>query len=212
VGYGEESPADLLAHPLNFRVHSHAQKEAMRGALSAIGVTQNAVVSKRTGRILDGHMRVEMAVESGQPKYPVTYVDLTEEEERAALATFDALGSMAVTDADVLGNLMSGVDDFGNDALDSLLSSMMQESFGTTIQDVSTDEEDDENQPAKYGGDKSAKIRPVIYAPQVAVFEKALRATGQINRGTALMQVCQFFLDNHAERQFDSTLENLFAH
>lgn len=43
-------------------------------------------------------------------------------------------------------------------------------------------------------------VKPVLYADQVAVFERALRATGIVNRGDALIAVCQAYLDQvHAE-------------
>lgn len=39
------------------------------------------------------------------------------------------------------------------------------------------------------------QIKPVLYAEQIATFEQALAATGEGNRATALMKVCQAYLE-----------------
>src|ERR1700686_4200381 len=82
VGYGEESPDRLLANPFNFRIHTEAQQKALAGVLRAVGLVQNVLVNRTTGRMLDGHLRTAMAISDGQSRIPVTYVELTEEEEK----------------------------------------------------------------------------------------------------------------------------------
>lgn len=52
-----------------------------------------------------------MAIREGQPKIPVTFVNLTEEEERAILATFDPLSAMAGKDEEIFKSLVDGMDD-----------------------------------------------------------------------------------------------------
>lgn len=48
-------------------------------------------------------------------------------------------------------------------------------------------------------GDKTQQIKPVLYADQVADFERALAATGEVNRGEALLLVCRYYLEHHGE-------------
>jgi hypothetical protein len=91
----DAEPTVLAAHDENFREHSDFQREAMTGVLDEIGWVGPVIVSKKTGRILDGHMRVELAIERGEKLVPVAYVDVDEDEERKILATFDPLGSLA---------------------------------------------------------------------------------------------------------------------
>lgn len=93
---GEETvdPGLLLAHPQNWRVHPEAQREQMTAVLEGVGWIQRVIVSKASGRILDGHLRVELAREKGEA-VPVVWVELTPEEEQVALATFDFLSSQA---------------------------------------------------------------------------------------------------------------------
>lgn len=45
----------------------------------------------------------------GQGSIPVVYVDLSENEEREVLATFDPLTSLATADSDMLQELLSDV-------------------------------------------------------------------------------------------------------
>jgi hypothetical protein len=39
---------------------------------------QSVVVNQRSGFVIDGHLRVTLAIRSGQAMVPVTYVDLSE--------------------------------------------------------------------------------------------------------------------------------------
>lgn len=109
VGEEEVDPATLRGHPSNWRVHTKEQREAMREVLHTVGWVQRVVVNKVTGNILDGHMRVEEAFRMGEPRVPVLYVSLTEEEERRMLAVFDPLGAMATVDRKKLRAAVEGL-------------------------------------------------------------------------------------------------------
>lgn len=92
VGYGVKAASEFEANPDNWRLHSKAQQAKMRGLLRDLGWVGVVVVNAKTGRVIDGHMRVETALQEG-PDTPVPYieVDLNEDEERLALATFDVV-------------------------------------------------------------------------------------------------------------------------
>jgi DNA modification methylase len=96
-GEGVADPSTLLAHPENWRRHPDGQREQMTAVLEGVGWIQRVIVNKTTGRILDGHLRVELAQEKGED-VPVIWVELSAEEERLALATFDFLSSQAEID------------------------------------------------------------------------------------------------------------------
>ena len=106
---GEEPPENLLANPLNWRVHPALQQEAVAAALDQVGWIQRVVVNSTTGHVIDGHLRVAIAISKGERSVPVSYVKLSPDEERLALATFDPLGSLAVADHDLLKDLLSEV-------------------------------------------------------------------------------------------------------
>lgn len=102
-------PKTLLENPLNFRVHSQRQQEIMVGALDEIGWIEPIIVNKNTGNMINGHMRLGLAIKSKEQGVPVQYVDLTLEEERTALATFDPIGQMASTSASKITELLEHV-------------------------------------------------------------------------------------------------------
>jgi hypothetical protein len=107
VGEGEEAPDQLLANPRNWRIHSKLQQMSMGAVLDNIGWIQRVLVNRTTGHVLDGHMRIAMAISEGEAAVPVQYVELTEEEEVVALATFDTVGQMAAPDDAMLADLIS---------------------------------------------------------------------------------------------------------
>ena len=109
VSQSNVDPATLTGNPRNFRRHPQAQHDALRGALNQIGWIQDVVVNKTTGLIVDGHLRVKLAIAEGQPTIPVKYVELTADEEALALATIDPLAAMAYHDAEALDALLADV-------------------------------------------------------------------------------------------------------
>ena len=110
VAYGDADPATLVANPLNWRTHPARQKKAMIGALNQIGWIDEVKINRTTGRMIDGHLRVLVAVEKREATVPVKYVELSEEEEQFALATFDPLGALAEADSRLLGELLTQVE------------------------------------------------------------------------------------------------------
>lgn len=123
VGEGMERPDQILANPLNWRKHPKWQKDALRGHLKEVGWVQRTIINKRTGHLVDGHLRVELAMEESVGEIPVLYVDLSEEEEKIALASIDSISALAETDQELLNQIVQevSVDDLELDAfLESL--------------------------------------------------------------------------------------------
>jgi hypothetical protein len=110
VGHGEEPPDQLLANPQNWRVHPQAQQQALAGVIDDVGFVRSVTVNRRTGHVVDGHLRVLAAIGVGQPTIPVEYVDLSEAEEQEVLATLDPIGALAGTDQDALAALIASVE------------------------------------------------------------------------------------------------------
>lgn len=115
VGYGDEAPESLCANPRNWRVHPQAQQGALKDALAELGWLQDVIVNQRTGYVVDGHARVALALRHDQASVPVKYVDLSDEEERLALATFDPISAMAVADKAQLDALLADVETSSDD-------------------------------------------------------------------------------------------------
>lgn len=109
LGSGNESPEQLLANPHNFRRHPKHQAEAMASILAEVGWVSEVIVNRSTGNLIDGHLRVELALRNNAETIPVKYVDLSPEEERLVLATFDPISGLAFTDNAVLAELLENV-------------------------------------------------------------------------------------------------------
>jgi len=90
-----EDPNQLLANPFNFRIHPAYQQEALADILGEVGWVTTIIVNRTTGHVLDGHLRVSEAIKHGEAEIPVTYVELTEQEELEILATFDPIKELA---------------------------------------------------------------------------------------------------------------------
>ena len=107
VGTGEEPPDQLLANPNNWRVHTKRQRQALEAVLDEVGWVDDIIVNRTTGHVVDGHLRIEMAMAAGVEKVPVKYVELSEEEERLLLTLFDPIAAMAEADKEKLAELIS---------------------------------------------------------------------------------------------------------
>ncbi len=126
VGYGDVDPKTLAPNPQNYRRHPKRQGDAVTGSLNELGWIQDVLVNRTTGRMIDGHLRVELALQHGAPTVPVKYVELSEAEERLALATLDPLTYMAETDAAALGALLESVNT-GDAALQEMIAKLAED-------------------------------------------------------------------------------------
>ena len=70
MGSGEEAPDQLLANPSNWRVHPKAQQQALAGILGQVGWVQQVLVNRRTGHVVDGHLRVALATQGVRADRP----------------------------------------------------------------------------------------------------------------------------------------------
>ena len=127
IGHGEEAPDQLLANPANWRVHPKQQQDALAGVLDDVGWVQDIIVNRRSGHVVDGHLRVSLAISRNEKSVPVVYVDLDEREEALVLATIDPLSAMAATDKEQLDSLLRDVAT-GEAAVQAMLSELAEKS------------------------------------------------------------------------------------
>jgi hypothetical protein len=109
VGLTYEPPESLLAHPKNTKIHPEVQQTTMRAALGTLGWLTGIIQNDETGFIIDGHSRIENAISTGQATIPVLHVRLSPEKEDLALATFDPIGALAVTDHEKMDELLADI-------------------------------------------------------------------------------------------------------
>lgn len=134
-------PRTLAANPLNWRVHTTRQREALEAIMAEIGWIDRVIVNANNGIIVDGHLRVSIAIQHDEAEVPVDYVDLTEDEEALALALFDTITAAAEHDADKYRALLQKTNT-GNAALQQFLSDVAEE-FGIVPEPSGLPPEDD---------------------------------------------------------------------
>jgi hypothetical protein len=154
VGFDMVDPRRLTAHPLNFREHPGFQGEALRGSLTVLGWVKGVVVNRRTGRVIDGHLRVEDAIAAGESVVPVCYVDLDEGEEPTALAYLDPVAALAVYNAERSSALLRSLGSINDERLARHLENVRNRSGATDL----------ENEVAK---EEDAKAKEIVFRIQV---------------------------------------------
>ena len=121
----EVAPDQLLANPANFRRHGKDQQEALAEVLDTVGWVQDVIVNEQTGHVVDGHLRVELALRRQEPAVPVKYISLSPAEEAKVLATFDPISALARTDSQALADLTTDMA-FESAALNQMLSDLVE--------------------------------------------------------------------------------------
>jgi rubrerythrin len=102
------SPSELKAHPKNWRIHGEGQLTALKDVIERVGWAGALLFNERTGRLIDGHARKEIA--EGDEKVPVLIGSWDEEEEKLILATLDPLSAMAHADQGKLDALLEEIE------------------------------------------------------------------------------------------------------
>jgi len=166
VGSGMSRAGDLLANEKNWRIHGKSQQDALSAVLGNVGWVAQIIVNKRSDpswgnkqgieTVVDGHLRVELALSQGEDtEVPVTYVDLSEQEEGLILASFDPIAAMAAADREQLGELLKGIES-EDAAIKQMLESIAQENkipFGIKEGLTDDDEIPEEVEPTCKTGD-----------------------------------------------------------
>ena len=141
VKYADVPPEQLLANPNNYRRHPKAQQQALSGIIEEIGYYDPVLCQIDTDLVIDGHLRVELALRTNQPTIPVKYVNLTDAEAALALATFDPVSAMATADASQLDALLREVST--SDAAVMQMLSELAEREGITAPNIEFKEYDE---------------------------------------------------------------------
>ena len=134
IGSGEEPLDQIMFNPRNWRIHPLHQQDALKGVLEEVGWVQQVIVNKRTGNLIDGHLRCQLAAREGNDTIPVVYVDLSEDEEALILSTLDPIAGMAATDKEKLDDLFRQFNS-DNENVQKLLSEIAENNGIANISD-----------------------------------------------------------------------------
>lgn len=196
VGLERKSPGELNANPQNWRRHPDAQRSTMAAAFDEVGKVAPLIENLRSVAkgwpagedpvLLDGHLRLELALEHGEESLPVVVVDLTKRQEQLALATLDPIGTQAEADPELLNALLEAAPPESPD-LGALLA------FDDPGDEKFWNRMGDESKPKR----KDIPVTIKILVSQVEEFEAAVDAAmvfGAADRGDALMKICQAYV------------------
>lgn len=141
-------PRTLTPNPLNWRTHPPEQVAVLAGILGEVGEVAPVIWNRRTKRLIDGHLRREVAIAANQPTINVAIVDLEEAEERKVLLAFDPVTSLAEMDNALMRSLADSVT-FEDDAVRAMVESMLAEMPVTDDGEQNTSSDAD---PSDLGG------------------------------------------------------------
>lgn len=201
VGHGDEVPDQLLANPKNWRIHPKGQQDALAGVLAQVGWVQEVIVNRTTGHLLDGHLRVTLAMRREEPSIPVKYVELTEAEEALVLATLDPIAALAGADPAKLDELLREVES-GDAAVQAMLAELAQrtgvipsnDEFAAAMGGLpSGDKAPFQQMTFTLSDHQAARVKQAVKAAQAA---GDFNSTGNENsNGNALARICEAYLD-----------------
>ncbi len=97
-------PDTVEKNPLNWRLHPLRQRQAYRALKDTTGWLGSGLYNTTTGRLLDGHMRLDECLKTGE-WFPAFIGTWTESQEARILASLDAVGAMAQANADALKSI-----------------------------------------------------------------------------------------------------------
>ncbi len=197
---------DITPDDRNANAHTERGTYMLRRSLERFGFLEPGVLDANN-RIIGGNNRTEAAADvldaseavviDIDGKTPVFVrrrdLDLTTPEGREAAIALNRAAQVGIQfDASELESHMSegvDLDDwFRGDELDAL----------------HVDDDLDMKEPAdsRSLGDAKRQIKAVLYSDQVETLERAILATGEQNRGKALVQICEAYLDATGQFNF----------
>jgi hypothetical protein len=192
--------SELLNNEGNWRIHPQFQREGVVGLLEEVGKIDalTAYYSKREGGklvLLNGHLRKSIDPDE---EWTVIILDVDDEEADLILAHLDSLTTQAETDALKLDELLSRRQVQSEKMREA--GQRLKEKIAANVA-VAKRARGDADAPPKskqsfdYTPVASVKI-VVPVGDDLGTVEKALKATGEHNRGNALVTLCRNYLEN----------------
>ena len=200
---------DLKPNELNPNIHSKKQIEMLANVIKETGWRSPIVISLLSNKIVKGHGRYEAAKLLNLKKVPVDYQDYENEaQEEADLLADNRIPELSSFDD---FKLLNKLEDIRELDIDFELTGFSEDDFEklkNNIDKTGLKEEIDNNGKGKENINKEIVIRPCININRVDILEKALRLTGEKNRGIAFCKICEEYIESKEKGQFDIKLES----
>ena len=98
----------IKRNPDNWARHPNRQTEAMRAALEQIGWAGAVLYNEKTGKLIDGHLRLDVV--DPATAVPVLIGNWTPVQERKLILSINPIAGMAGADVEDLERLLDGVE------------------------------------------------------------------------------------------------------
>jgi len=207
------SVAACSPHPRNYNVHPESQIEDLRLSLRRFGQVRSIIVQDSgDGSYLivagEGVWTAARAEGVGEMRADVIPVSWAWPKVLAYLAADNELARRASPDEAQLAALVQRVEKEADRELAQLAAGgeleretmLLQAELAEMLQGLLNGAGSTAS-PGRKLGDRARQVRPVLYVEDVGEFEQAVWATGQVNRGEALMEICRFYLRHHGGQE-----------
>ena len=179
--------SSVKPHPENPNRHPKEQIIELQKSLEQFKQVKNIVTWQ--GFIIAGHGLVEAAKQKGYKEIEAVDVsEWPEEKAKSFMIADNSLSTMGIIDDDALSCLLSGIIMPGD--IPGISESFLEDFF--ISEDIDFDILEDGEQELKIQSGHTVKM--AIFVKDIENIEKALRATGEINRGVALKKICEEYL------------------
>lgn len=123
VRSGTIDPEQIIANPMNWRIHPTAQQQAIEGSLDELGWAKRVILQDGSDLCIDGHARVMLALRRGEREIPADWTDHSDDEVAKLLTILDPVTGLAVADREQLEQLLDEIET-ASPALQELHASM----------------------------------------------------------------------------------------
>lgn len=192
--------AELTLDPTNARLHSDRQLSEFAQVLERFGQQKPIVIDDRNV-VLAGNGTVLAAKRVGWESILCLRTTIKDEAERQAYAIADnRIGDLSEFDEEILTTKLRTLS-----AKDLLKGTGFDDDELQELNDLlAPDAAAEKTASRSIGNGTVPVVRICIAMPNVATFERAMQATGEMNRETALMKLAKFYLNaTEEERQLD---------
>jgi len=204
---------ELTADPKNARKHGSRNVGMIADALREVGAGRSIVIDEE-GVVLAGNATIEAARDAGIERVQVVEADGStlvavrrrglSDAQKKRLALFDnRAAELGEWDAGVVAGFAEEELPLGDLFRDDELEELLEQARISEVMQSGFDVVSGSGGHIGKLGETKKQVKPVLYVEQLAVLERAIQQTGLRNRGEALVAICQAYLGDDAEGQFD---------
>ncbi len=185
IGLERHHGYEIADCPYQWKIHPEGQLEPLAAFIKTIGFAGAILCYWHDGVLTaaDGHGRKSL-----QPDflYPCLMTDLTPDEVKHFIALYDEFAHLRVADKAKMQNLLAEV------AWDDPILTQFIDEFSFTVDSLSPPSHESQARTIQRS---PVMIKAVLMVADAALIERALRQTGEPQRGKALTMICEAYLD-----------------